>query len=124
MPFRSPIIRWILAVIGLTEGVLLAFGDGHRWRSTPSLHELAKAPVPLQWWGLAFILYALMILMPKFRPVGFTIGAGVYAVFTISLFAALSATNPINAVVLGMAVCTVAFHVLAVRTAWLVRLAQ
>lgn len=123
--YRSPLIRWLLSLAGLCAGLVLIFGDGEKWRSAPSLHWLAQAPIPLQAWGAALVLYALLLLFAETRPLGYALGAVVYALFTLSLIATLDlgSASPKNAPVLAGMVDVVAFHVFSIRTAWAQRLA-
>lgn len=123
MLYRSPITRWFLALTGITGGVLFTFGDSHRWRSTPSLHWLAHAPIPLQWWGIAAIVYGLLLLVPKTRPAGFALGAVIFAVITVSLLATIDDGAPKNVWAIVGLLDVVVFHIYSIRTAWALRLA-
>lgn len=122
MLYRSPWTRVALIVVALLAGWLLTFGNGAKWRSTPSLHWLAQAPIPLQAWGAALMLYALLLLPIRTRPVGFAVGAVLYALFAISLLFTLNTAGPKNIVAIGGLVDCVVFHVFSIRTAWMQRL--
>lgn len=124
MIYRSPLTRYVLAVIGLVTGVIFAFGDGHKWRSTPSLHWLAQAPIPLQAWGVALIVYAVLLVSPRTRPVGYALGAFVYLVFTVSLLATLhpSSPDPKNIVTVGAMIDVIVLHLFLIRVSEAIRL--
>ena len=126
MLYRSPITRWVLITTGLLAGLLLMFGDQQKWRSTPSLHWLAQAGIPLQWWGAATVVYAALIAFTDTRPGGYALGCFLYAMFTIALFVTLDLNSDTPKNVLGLAamVDTTVFHALSIRTAWAYRLAQ
>jgi hypothetical protein len=117
MLYRSPFMRGFLTAMGLIVGVILAFGDGGKWRSTPSLRWLEQVPVPLQTWGLLFIAYGLLLLDYRSRPFGYALGAFLFAVFTLSLLATLAGNDPKNIVTVGAMADTVVFHVYSIRTA-------
>lgn len=123
MLYRSPWTRYLLAAAGTLAGALLTFGDGVRWRSTPSLHWLARFPLPLQAWGVAFLAYALLLLLPWTRAAGFAVGAFLFAVFTVSLIATVSDGAPKNVVAIVALIDVVVFHLYSIRTATLIRLA-
>lgn len=125
MLYRSPLTRWFLATVGVVTGWTLTLGDREKWRDTPSLHWLAQTPVPfthatipLQFWGFSFFVYALLLLLPRSRPAGFTVGAILYAVFTVSLLATLFAPGPKNFVPVGAMLIVIAFHLYSIRTAY------
>jgi len=126
MLYRSPITRWVLITTGLLAGLLLMFGDAEKWRSAPSLHWIAQAGIPLQWWGAATITYALLLISSETRPGGYALGCFLYAMFTIALFATLDLDGSAPKNVLGIAamVDTTVFHALSIRTAWAYRLAN
>jgi glucose uptake protein GlcU len=117
MLYRSPFTRLVLAGVGLLVGVVFTFGSAAKWRSTPSLHWLEQAPVPLQAWGVLFIVYALLLPAVRTRPFGYALGAFLFAVFTLSLLATLDGPDPKNIVTLGAMADTVVFHVYSIRTA-------
>lgn len=117
MLYRSPLARWFLSLTGLIAGVILALGDGRKWRATPSLHWIAQAPIPLQTWGLAFIAYAVLLLHTRTRPIGYAVGAALYSVFMLSLLATLPGPAPKNIITIGAIADTVVFHVYSIRTA-------
>lgn len=121
MLYRSPVTRWFLVVVGVVTGALLAFGDGQRWRSTTSLKWLAQAPVPLQVWGALFIVYGLLLLFERTRWIGYAIGAGLFAIFTVSLLATIhpTAPNPKNIVVVAAMLDVTVFHGYSIRTSML-----
>lgn len=124
MLYRSPLTRWVLALTGLVAGLILVFGDPSKWRSTPSIHWLSQAPIPLQAWGVAFIVYAvLLVASADTRPVGYAVGAGLFAIFTISLLATLSDGGPKNIITIAAMTDTVIFHIYSIRTAMAVKLA-
>lgn len=123
MLYRSPWTRRFLAATGALAGVILMFGDADRWRSTPSLHWLSRFPVPLQVWGAAFLLYAVLLLLPQTRAGGFAVGAFLYAVFTVSLLATVNDGQPKNVVALVALGDVVVFHLYSIRTAEAIRLA-
>lgn len=122
MLYRSPWTRWILALSGLIAGLLLTFGDGQKWRATPSLHWLAEAGIPLQVWGVLLIIYAALLAFTDTRPIGYALGCFLFAVFTFSLIATMS-TGPKNIITVAAMVDTVVFHAFSIRTAWMNRLA-
>lgn len=126
MLYRSPLTRWVLIVTGLTAGLLLMFGSEQKWRSAPSLHWLAQAGIPLQWWGGAVVLYALLLVHADARPLGYAIGCFLYAMFTIALFVTLDIGGdaPKNVIGIAAMIDTTVFHALSIRTAWAYRLAQ
>lgn len=123
MLYRSPWTRWLLATTGLIAGLLLTFGSGARWRSTPSLHWLAQVPLPLQVWGVAFLVYAVLLLLPQTRAAGFAVGAFLYSVFTVSLIATVNDGAPKNIVSIAALIDAVVFHLYSIRTAEVLRLA-
>lgn len=120
MLYRSPLTRYFLAAVGLVTGAVFAFGDAQKWRSTPSLHWLAQAPFPLRWWGIAFIVYAVLLLVERTRAAGYAAGMVLFAVFTVSMLATLNlgSTAPRNIVSIAAMVDVVAFHAFSIRTAW------
>lgn len=124
MLYRSPITRWFLAATGVVAGSLLTFGGPVRWRSTPSLHWLSRFPLPLQAWGVAFLAYALLLLLPQARAAGFATGAFLYAVFTVSLVATINDGAPKNIVAIVALLDVVVFHLYSIRTAEAIRLAS
>lgn len=124
MLYRSPWTRRVLAATGALAGVILLFGDATRWRSTPSLHWLARFPVPLQVWGVAFLVYALLLLLPQARAGGFAVGAFLYAVFTVSLVSTVNDGQPKNIVALVALLDVVVFHLYSIRTAEAIRLSE
>lgn len=123
MLYRSPITRLLLALTGIAAGVIFAFGDGHRWRSTPSLKWLGQAPIPLQWWGIAAIIYGLLLIPAKTRPAGYALGAGIFAVITVSLLATINDGAPKNVWAIVGLLDVVVFHIYSIRTAWALRMA-
>lgn len=123
MLYRSPLTRLILVAAGLFAGLMLTVG-GDRWRSTPSLHWLAQARIPLRIWGLVIIVYAVLLVWQRTRPGGYALGAVLCAVFTISLWATVADGGPANAVVLAGMIDVTAFHAFSVRTAWAQKLAS
>lgn len=122
MIYRSPWTRFILVVVAVIAGWLIAFGDESKWWATPSLHWLAQAPIPRQVWGAALFVYALLLLTTRTRPVGFTVGAVVYALFAISLVFTLNSGGAKNIVAVGGLIDCVVFHVFSIKTAWMQRL--
>lgn len=124
MIYRSPWTRLILAAIGGTVGALLTFGGERQWRHTPSLHWLAGWLIPLQAWGVAFIVYGLMLLVERTRPAAYAAGAGLFAIFAVSLIATVNDGAPKNIVTIGALVDVIVFHVYSIRTAWALRLAR
>lgn len=124
MLYRSPLTRWILATTAVIAGCVLTLGGGAKWRSTPSLHWLAQAPIPLQAWGVAMVVYAvLLVASDNTRPVGYALGAALFAIFAISLLATLTDGGPKNIVTIAAMIDTVVFHIYSIRTAWAVKLA-
>lgn len=124
MLYRSPLARWVLVATGLVAGAVLAFGDGAKWRSTHSFHWLAEAHIPLQTWGILFIVYALMLLPQATRPAGYALGAALFTLFAISLIATIRGDGPKNIVAVAGLVDVIVFHIYSVRTAWAARLAE
>jgi hypothetical protein len=118
MVYRSPVLRWFLALMALATGVIFTFGDGAKWRSTPSLHWLAASRIPLQLWGVLTIAYGLMLLTSRLRSAGFALGAGIYALFTISLLATVFDGQPKNVYAVSAMALVVAFHLYSIRTAF------
>lgn len=121
MLYRSPWTRWCLAGGGLTAGVIFALGDGHKWRSTPSFNWLANAPIPLQLWGVAFIMYGLLLLPVRTRPVGYAVGAGLSAVFLVSLVATLGTPGGKNIFTVWALFACFIFHLYSIGIALAVR---
>lgn len=121
MLFSSPVTRWIVAIAAVTAGAFLAFGDGVKWRSSPSLQWLAQAPIPLQVWGIAVILYGVLLLPTHTRPVAYAAGAVLWAMFTISVLATINSGGPKSALGIAAFIDVTAFHLFAIRTAWATR---
>jgi hypothetical protein len=124
MLYRSPLTRWVLAATGLAAGVLFTFGSEAKWRSTPSFAWLRHVPIPLQVWGLAFIVYALLLVFEQTRPAGFAVGAFLYAVFAVSLLATVGGNNPKNVFAIIALIDMVPFHILSIRTAEAMKMAH
>lgn len=122
MLYRSPLTRVFLSASGLVIGVLLAFGDTYKWRSTPSLHWLAQFPLPLPVWGLGFFAYSVLLLMPWTRAGGYALGAFLFSVFAVSLLATLGDGQPKNVVAIAALLDVVVFHLYSIRTAEITRL--
>jgi hypothetical protein len=123
MLYRSPATRWILALGGIIAGLTLVFGSAVKWRSAPSLSWLGHAPLPLQFWGFAFVIYGLLLLPAKARAWGFALGFVLFGVFTVSLFATLDlgSDEPKNAIALLGMVDVTAFHAYSIKNAEYVR---
>lgn len=118
MLYRSPFTRFVLVGAGLFAGVMLTFGSG-RWRSTPSLLWLADStPMPLRGWGALVIVYALLLILTTSRPVAYTLGTILCAVFTISIWATVADGGPANSFVLAAMIDATAFHAFSIRTSW------
>lgn len=115
--YRSPLTRWVLILAAVFAGAMLASGPD-RWRQTTSLNWLAHAPIPLQLWGLLVVLYAVLLISDRTRPAGYTIGAVLWAVFTISLVATVPEAGPKSAVAIAAFIDVTAFHIFSIRTAW------
>lgn len=124
MIYRSPFTRWFLAAVGIVAGSVFAFGDEAKWRSTPSFDWLSRLPVPLQFWGAAFIVYGLLLLVERTRPIGFALGAFLFALFAVSLLATLKDEGPKNVFVIAGLLDVTVFHVFSIRTAWAQKLAN
>jgi predicted branched-subunit amino acid permease len=121
MLYRSPWTRWFLAGGGIVAGVIFALGDGYKWRSAPSFRWLAGAPIPLQTWGVLFIVYGILLLHVRTRPVAYALGAVLSAVFLVSLVATLWTPGPKNIfAVFGLFACVV-FHVYSIGIAMMIR---
>jgi hypothetical protein len=127
MAYRSPFTRWVLVLVALWSAWQLIFG-GVKWRTAPSLHWLQRVPVPLDFWGLMLVLYALLLLFARTRPAGFALGAALWSVFAVALIATINTSGPKNAIVIGALIDLAAFHIYAMKTAMaandLTRLAQ
>jgi hypothetical protein len=121
MLYRSPWTRWFLAGSGIATGVIFALGDGHKWRSTPSLEWLEHAPIPLQLWGLAFIVYGLLLIPTRTRPVAYAIGAVLSAVFLVSLVATLWTPGGKNFIAVWALFASVVFHIYSISIALTIR---
>lgn len=124
MLYRSPWTRWILTITGILAGALFTVGDDAKWRSTPSFAWLRHVPIPLQVWGLAFIVYGLMLIFERTRPAGFAVGAFLYAVFAVSLLATVGGDGPKNVFAIVALLDMVPFHLFSIRTAEAIRLAH
>lgn len=122
--YRSPATRVFLAATGLLIGVLFVFGDGAKWRSTPSLRWLAHFPLPLETWGIGFFAYAVLLLVPVTRPGGYAVGAFLFSVFAASLLATLDDGQPKNIVAIVALLDVIVFHLYSIRTAEAIRLAS
>jgi len=122
MLYRSPWTRGLFAAMGLLAGLLLIFGDPAKWRGTPSMTWLAQLPIPLQAWGVGFILYAALLLPLQTRPTAYALGAFLYAVFGVSLLVTVGDGGPKNIVAIVALVDTIVFHIYAIRTAEAIRL--
>jgi hypothetical protein len=118
MLYRSPWTRWVLAASAVSAGAMLTFGNGAKWRSAPSLQWLAQAPIPLQAWGVAVMVYGVLLLPVRTRPVAYAAGAVLWATFTISIVATIGTTGPKSALGIAAFIDVTAFHLLAIRTAW------
>jgi hypothetical protein len=116
MIYRSPVTRWVLTVTGAWAGLVLIFGDPHKWQATPSLMWLKHSHIPFAVWGGLLVLYALLLLTARTRPVGFTLGAALFAVFAVSTLATLETAGPKSAVGLAALVDVIVFHGYAVKT--------
>lgn len=123
MLYRSPLTRWVLILGGLFAGLTLAFGPD-RWRDTTSLTWLAQAHVPLRVWGIAVIVYALLLAFDSTRPLGYAVGAVLWAVFTLSIIATIPQSGPKSSVAIAAFIDVTAFHAFSIRTAWAQKLAQ
>lgn len=117
MLYRSPLTRWFLAAVGIIAGLVLTFGPAKKWHSAPSMHWLAQAPIPLQAWGVAVIVYGVLLLIPQSRPVAYAVGMVLFAVFTISLVATVETTGPKSVMGIAAMLDVTAFHAFAIRTA-------
>lgn len=122
--YGSPITRWLLATVGIVAGLVLILGDGHKWRSTPSLHWLGSGPVPLQAWGCLLVIYGVMLLFEPTRPIGYAVGCFLFALFTVSLIVTLDVGSDAPKNVIGVAAMldVTVFHAFSIRTAWVNRL--
>jgi hypothetical protein len=123
MLFRSPLTRWTLILSGVFAGVLLAVGPD-RFRETPSLTWLAQAHIPLRLWGVALVVYALLLAFDSTRPLGYAAGAVLWAVFTLSIIATIPQSGPKSSVGIAAFIDVTAFHVFSIRTAWAQKLAD
>lgn len=124
MLYRSPLVRWFFAIIAVLAGSLLTFGDEAKWRSTPSLHWLAQAPIPLEAWGVAVITYGLLLLPEKTRPAGYFVGGLLWLIFTVSLLATVNTTGPKSALAIAAFLDVTVFHFFSIRIAWATRFAR
>lgn len=122
MLYRSPVTRWLLTLTGMVAGLLLTFGPGDKWRSTPSLHWLGQAPIPLQTWGVLMMLYALLLLPESTRPAGYALGCFLFALLTVSLIATVGEPGPKSIAAIAATVDCTVFHAYSIRTAWAVKL--
>ena len=100
MLYRSPLTRFVLALAGIFAGLMLVAGPD-RWRATPSLHWLAQAHIPLRVWGVAVVVYAVLLLFERTRPFAYACGACLWAMFTLSLFATIPEAGPKNSLALA-----------------------
>ena len=122
MIYRSPVTRWTLALFGFVAGALLAFGDKARFQSAPSLRELDKVPyVSLSAWGVAFMVYALLLLPNRTRPLGYLAGGVLFGVFALSLIVSSKDVTFVNTVIIAAVLDVIVFHFYSVRTAWSIR---
>lgn len=117
MLLRSPATRWILCLVGLITGYMLIFGNHAKWRTSPSLQWIGHVPVSLAFWGVLFVIYAVLLIPRRTRPAGFALGAVLITVFAVSLIATINTAGPKNIVVIGGMVDLAAFHMYAVKTA-------
>lgn len=115
--YRSPVTRWTLTLVGAATGLVMIFGDHEKWRTAPSLKWIGHVPVDLSFWGVLFIIYALLLIPRRTRPVGFAAGAVLFAVFAVSLLATLNTEGPKNAVVIGAVIDLSVFHMYGFKTA-------
>jgi hypothetical protein len=75
-------------------------------------------------WGVAFIVYGLMLVFERTRPVGFAFGAFLYAVFAVSLLATVGGNNPKNVFAIVALIDMVPFHLFSIRTAEAIKMAH
>lgn len=122
MLYRSPLTRCFLSAVGLTTGVILLCGNGHKWRNTASLQWLNTA-VPLRLLGAAFITYALLLLLERTRAGAYSTGFVLFGACTVSLIVTLhpGSPDPKNIIAVAAMLDATAFHAYSVRTAWTAR---
>lgn len=120
MLYRSPLTRWLLTLVAVWAGLMLAFG-GAKWQTTPSLLWLTQTDIPLLVWGLAIVAYGLLLIPVRTRYLGFALGGVLYGVFTVALIATIAGADPRNSVAIAGLIDVVIFHFYSVRTAQQVR---
>ncbi len=119
MLFLSRLPRWLLGIISLVGGVILAFGNKDKWRHTPSLHWLAHALpfVPLQAYGILLAVDGLLLLSVRTRPLGYALGAMMFALFSVSLLVTIHQAGPKAILFVVAALQLVCFNILAISVA-------
>ena len=117
MLYRSRFTRWVLIAVALWIAYILIFGDPDTWRTAPSLvWAVHNVRVPMPAWGCVFIAYAALLVPARTRPVGFAVGAALFAVFGVSLIVTVGTGGPKSAIAIGGIVDLITFHLYAVKT--------
>lgn len=96
MLFLSRLPRGLLSLVAFIGGLVLTFGDGAKWRSTPSLKWLGNAVpfVPLQVYGIILAVAGVMLATVRTRPIGYALNAIIFALGTVSLIATIHQSGP------------------------------
>jgi hypothetical protein len=86
---RQRVARFFLLTGAVGPGLALLLAPA-RWGASPIFVQLSQLPVPLQFFGLSLLLASILILIPKWRDIGYVWVAMFYLVTNISgIFAIL-----------------------------------
>lgn len=106
--FVSAKARRIIARIFLTLGTLcpgLALSIApNTWGASPLFHQMAGLPVPLQFFGVSLVLASLLMVIGRFRDIGYVWAAMFFLVANISGGFSLAQGNGTSALIFTLPV--------------------
>lgn len=109
--YRNPFVRYGLALVALWIAYIMTWGLPEKWRTAPSLYWATHTcHIPFPAWGALFVIYAVMLVIPKLRWGGYLMGWVLFTFFTVGLIATVNTSGPKSAVVIGLAVDVCIYH--------------